>query len=58
VRYGPRPFSVTVDGDIHHVDAWMVAVGVTPNYVRGGPSGPPDRYACMPPSMRRTMPLT
>jgi diacylglycerol kinase family enzyme len=35
VRYRPRPFTVTVDGDVHEVDAWMVAVGVTPNYAGG-----------------------
>jgi YegS/Rv2252/BmrU family lipid kinase len=34
-RYRPQPFTVRVDGEERRVDAWMVAVGVTPNYAGG-----------------------
>jgi diacylglycerol kinase (ATP) len=35
VRYRPRSFTVTVDGEAHDVEAWMVSVGNNSRYAGG-----------------------
>jgi diacylglycerol kinase (ATP) len=34
-RYRPQPFRITVDGVVHTLDAWLVAIGNTRTYASG-----------------------